>query len=162
MLRKVSFKNQAAVVVSIGPDYQLPFVNSTTLETSYIKITTQDAHNFVAGSTVLVNGLFESQARGSADALSLGQATIVTVQSPKIFTILLPDTYVSQYTSLNTLRFLSVNYYINSSGLGSKYPWTGAYLDSNGWDLYKTNPSVMAYTSDGSLGAYKLSYGDTV
>jgi len=163
MLRKSSFKNQAAVITDLGPDYQSPFYNPSNLETSYIKFTTQDAHNFVAGSKANILGLYHAQTRGATTAsISLIQGTILSVPTPNTFIYLIPDTFVNSRTGINTFRFLNDNYYVNSNSLGSKTSWVGAYLNTEGWDLYSVNPLVTAYVSDGNLGAYKLSYGDTL
>jgi len=162
MLRKSSFKNQAAVITDLGPDYQSTWYSAQDYITKYIKFTTQDAHNFTPGALVNINGIYSGSSRGTASAVSIVNARVIKVDSAKSFVIELPSTFKEPVLNVAYFSFSSQNYYVNSSGLGSIYPWSGLYLNKAGWDLYKVNPLVTAYCNDGNLGAYKLSYGDTL
>lgn len=178
MLKKASFTNQTAVITSLDPDYQSVWVNKEFLMTKYAVFTTQDAHNFTAGSLVTINGLYASGTPGSARAMSLSNVKVVSVKSATKFVIEAPsdmDPAGSGAGSGSTgyFYFKGYNYFVNSSGLAvtGTVPWTtgvSLYLskyeigDSLGYDLYTANPFVTVHCNDGNLGAYKISYGDTV
>lgn len=162
MLKKASFKSQVAVITSLDPDYKSEWYSEQLYITKYIKFTTQDAHNFTPGAFVTINGLYSGSARGTASAVSLVNAKVIRVDSAKSFVIELPSSFNEPVLNIPYFQFLTENYYVNSSGLGSLTSWTSLYVSSSGWDLYKVNPFVTAHCNDGNLGAYKISYGDTV
>jgi hypothetical protein len=103
MLKKNSFKNQAAVITSLNPDYEFTPVNDrTNITFKYVEFTTQAPHNFTAGSKVTINGLYKTSDRGvEGTPVLLNDAVIVRTKTANKFTIEVPREYYDRASLWN-------------------------------------------------------------